>query len=92
MSRRIVSRWGFFHGGDFPLKLSDGYSKNLRYLTALFCFVGLSFGGDEGDRTPGLGVANAALSQLSYIPNISSSYKENVGEHILLLVLVSRNC
>jgi hypothetical protein len=32
-------------------------------------FVGLSFGGDEGDRTPGLGVANAALSQLSYIPN-----------------------
>jgi hypothetical protein len=24
--------------------------------------------GDEGDRTPGLGVANAALSQLSYIP------------------------
>jgi hypothetical protein len=26
------------------------------------------FGGDEGDRTPGLGVANAALSQLSYIP------------------------
>ncbi len=25
-------------------------------------------GGDEGDRTPGLGVANAALSQLSYIP------------------------
>ena len=26
------------------------------------------FGGDEGDRTPGLGIANAALSQLSYIP------------------------
>lgn len=25
-------------------------------------------GGDEGDRTPGLGIANAALSQLSYIP------------------------
>jgi hypothetical protein len=24
--------------------------------------------GDEGDRTPDLGVANAALSQLSYIP------------------------
>ena len=31
-------------------------------------FVGLCLGGDEGDRTPGLGVANAALSQLSYIP------------------------
>ncbi len=25
-------------------------------------------GGDEGDRTPDLGVANAALSHLSYIP------------------------
>jgi hypothetical protein len=31
-------------------------------------FLGLCPGGDEGDRTPGLGVANAALSQLSYIP------------------------
>lgn len=29
----------------------------------------LYFGGDEEDRTPGLGIANAALSQLSYIPN-----------------------
>ena len=27
------------------------------------------FGGDEEDRTPDLGIANAALSQLSYIPN-----------------------
>ncbi len=26
-------------------------------------------GGDEEDRTPDLGIANAALSQLSYIPN-----------------------
>jgi hypothetical protein len=25
-------------------------------------------GGDEGDRTPDLGIANAALSRLSYIP------------------------
>ena len=25
-------------------------------------------GGDEGDRTPDLSVANAALSHLSYIP------------------------
>ena len=49
-------------------------------------------GGDEGDRTPGLGVANAALSQLSYIPNLSNYHMKNVGEHILLLVLVSRNC
>jgi hypothetical protein len=28
-------------------------------------------GGDEEDRTPGLGIANAALSQLSYIPGNS---------------------
>ncbi len=27
-------------------------------------------GGDEGDRTPGLDIANVALSQLSYIPNL----------------------
>ena len=27
-------------------------------------------GGDEGDRTPDLSIANAALSQLSYIPII----------------------
>ena len=26
------------------------------------------YGGDEGDRTPDLGIANAALSQLSYTP------------------------
>ena len=26
------------------------------------------YGGDEGNRTPDLGIANAALSQLSYIP------------------------
>ena len=31
-------------------------------------FLGLCLGGDEGDRTPDLGIANAALSQLSYIP------------------------
>ena len=34
-------------------------------------FIGSLIGGDEGDRTPGLGIANAALSQLSYIPTIS---------------------
>lgn len=28
------------------------------------------FGGDEEDRTPDLGIANAALSQLSYTPNL----------------------
>ena len=28
-------------------------------------------GGDRGDRTPNLGIANAALSQLSYVPTVS---------------------
>ena len=28
-------------------------------------------GGDEEDRTPDLGIANAALSQLSYVPTIN---------------------
>jgi hypothetical protein len=36
-------------------------------------YVGLGLGGDEEDRTPGLGVANAALSQLSYIPNLEKN-------------------
>jgi hypothetical protein len=49
-------------------------------------------GGDEGDRTPGLGIANAALSQLSYIPNLKNSCSKNVREHILLVVPVSRYC
>jgi hypothetical protein len=50
----------------------------------------IRFGGDEEDRTPGLGVANAALSQLSYIPNLITGNRKNEGEHILLFVLVSR--
>jgi hypothetical protein len=33
-------------------------------------------GGDEGARTPGLGVANAALSQLSYIPGKTNKTAE----------------
>ena len=41
--------------------ISNGFCSSLD-------FAGLCLGGDEGDRTPGLGVANAALSQLSYIP------------------------
>ncbi len=36
----------------------------------------LYLGGDEGDRTPGLGVANAALSQLSYIPKPINSNRK----------------
>ena len=35
------------------------------------------FGGDEEDRTPDLRIANAALSQLSYVPIESQFYLEN---------------
>ena len=37
-------------------------------------------GGDEEDRTPGLGIANAALSQLSYIPECSNNRTKSIIE------------
>ena len=42
--------------------------------------IGNTFGtgGDEEDRTPGLGIANAALSQLSYIPKTVKSLEWRV--------------
>ena len=36
-------------------------------------------GGDRGDRTPNLGIANAALSQLSYVPTKAAN-PANAGE------------
>ncbi len=54
--------------------------------------IELGFGGDEGDRTPGLDIANVALSQLSYIPNLKNSRRTNGGKHILLIVAVSSHC
>jgi hypothetical protein len=44
--------------------------------------VGWLIGGDEGDRTPDLCNAIAALSQLSYVPEIcrASSTKARPGE------------
>ena len=47
--------------GNKKPAISNGFFTSLD-------FLGLCSGGDEGDRTPGLGIANAALSQLSYIP------------------------
>ena len=45
-------------------------------------------GGREGIRTPGLLVANEALSQLSYSPTSSREILANVGEgsHLRLIV------
>ena len=40
------------------------FSESQIYLKLFGGFID----GDEGDRTPDLGIANAALSQLSYIP------------------------
>ncbi len=42
--------------------------------------IGLCAGGDEGDRTPDLGIANAALSQLSYIPRKNPNHKLAPGK------------
>ena len=36
------------------------------------------FGGDRGTRTPNLGIANAALSQLSYIPEFYALQENNL--------------
>ena len=47
--------------GNKKPAISNGFFTSLD-------FLGLCLGGDEGDRTPDLGIANAALSQLSYIP------------------------
>ena len=41
-----------------------------------FYNTALVAGGDEGDRTPDLSLAKAALSHLSYIPTSSDSYSE----------------
>jgi hypothetical protein len=47
------------------------------------------FGGAEGDRTPGLGIANAALSQLSYCPTVFTS-SLSLFPKILLIVACAR--
>jgi hypothetical protein len=46
------------------------YSCAIQSVLSRFGLRGMAIekSGDEGDRTPDLGVANAALSQLSYIP------------------------
>ena len=36
-------------------------------------------GGDRGTRTPNLGIANAALSQLSYIPTLDRGPNYSTG-------------
>ena len=45
---------------------------------------GSMFGGDEGGRTPDLGIANAALSQLSYIPTILVLFLTNCIQRVKL--------
>ena len=51
--------------------ISNGFRTSLDY-------IGLSIGGDEGDRTPDLGIANAALSQLSYIPGFCVPFRRDL--------------
>ena len=69
---RSVTSWGkvttdwflAFAGGDGAGNGSWKKKKGLDFYIQALVF----FGGDEEDRTPGLRIANAALSQLSYIP------------------------
>lgn len=46
------------------------YNRAWRYMTWWF-------GGDNGDRTHDLCIANAALSQLSYIPTGVKTHRQN---------------
>lgn len=57
---------GYGRKGEWSECLAkQGKIKNPR----MFEYIGgFLFGGDEGDRTPDLCIANAALSQLSYTP------------------------
>ena len=45
----------------------------------------MNVGGDRGDRTPNLGIANAALSQLSYVPT-QSGHTRNTGQDLYRIV------
>jgi hypothetical protein len=56
---------GHSSGGDFRLHASDS-KKPAR--SGIFVELLEFDGGAKGDRTPDLGIANAALSQLSYRP------------------------
>ena len=47
--------------------------QNLVFMRVLWTsldFFGYVYGGDEEDRTPDLRIANATLSQLSYVPTV----------------------
>jgi hypothetical protein len=57
--------------GRFTAGLARSAAKNGVYLC---CKVRVSGNGPEGTRTPGLRHARAALSQLSYGPNVKLSY------------------
>ena len=53
-------------------------------------FFGLSIGGDEGDRTLDLRIANATLSQLSYVPTMKRFYlysliADNAASYAIIL-------
>jgi hypothetical protein len=60
--------------GKFSAALNDaeynqrGEALDLVIYLADTAMCGLLFGGDEEDRTPDLRIANATLSQLSYVP------------------------
>ena len=78
-----IRRWGFLYYGHVhsSLKLgsflpNDRLHKNSYTLRWGFCYLVnqerfVVVGGDEEDRTPDLRIANATLSQLSYVPTVT---------------------
>ena len=54
----------------FPGRTYKEKPRIYTWLENFLDFVGLSVGGEEEDRTPDLRIANAALSQLSYFPEL----------------------
>ena len=63
----------------------------------LTVYSGWRMSGDEGDRTPDLGIANAALSHLSYIPTYineavpGSGFKPALVRRDVVFKLISRS-
>ena len=58
-----------------PLEGLEPPTRDLGRRRSILAELQGHLGGDRGARTPNLGVANAVLSQLSYIPTGGPSYQ-----------------
>ena len=64
--RALRDVFGF--GADGPRGGDDGTGFDARFRSRALKALQKNRGGDEEDRTPDLRIANATLSQLSYVP------------------------